>query len=60
MSHITCPKCGSNEHYCGYGLACGGLAGYTICECGEVLEYLPDEANREPPADKGDATLEGE
>ena len=39
MSHITCSKCGSREHYSGYGFAAGGLGGYTICECGEILEY---------------------
>ena len=42
MTHIICPKCGGNEHYSGYGFAVGGLGGYTICECGEVLEFVPD------------------
>ena len=42
MSHIVCPKCGSREHFTGYGFAAGGLGGYTICECGEVLERFPD------------------
>jgi len=42
MTHIICSKCGSNEHYIGYGFAVGGLGGYTICECGEVLEREPD------------------
>ncbi len=43
MSHVKCPKCGGREHYAGYGFAAGGLGGYTICECGEVLERVPDQ-----------------
>ncbi len=42
MSHITCPKCGGNEHVTGYGFAAGPLGGYTICDCGVVLELFPD------------------
>jgi hypothetical protein len=44
MSHLTCPKCGSNEHYQGYGLAAGPLGSYTVCECGEILENKSDPA----------------
>lgn len=49
MSHITCPKCWSNEHICGYGFAAGGLGSYTLClGCEEVLERTPDpEAAKE-------------
>jgi len=42
MSHITCSKCGGNEHYQMYGLAAGGIGGYTVCECGHMLEAFPD------------------
>ena len=43
MSHITCPKCGSNEHVTGYGFAAGPLGGYTFCEgCDAILELTPD------------------
>jgi hypothetical protein len=42
MSHLPCPKCGSNEHTTGYGLACGPMGTYTICECGLMLEFVPD------------------
>ena len=43
MSHITCPKCGSNEHISGYGFAAGPLGGYTFCEgCDAILELMPD------------------
>ncbi len=42
MSHLTCAKCGGNEHYQGYGLAAGPLGSYTICECGALLEFRPD------------------
>jgi len=43
MSHITCPKCGSNEHISGYGFGVGPLGSYTVCEgCDEVLEFEPD------------------
>lgn len=45
MSHITCPKCSSNNHYTGYGFAVGGLGGYTICQCGVVLEFKSDPEN---------------
>ncbi len=43
MSHVTCPKCGSNEHQCGYGFAAGPLGSYTFCEgCDELIEFAPD------------------
>jgi len=42
MSHIKCEECGSREHYVGYGLAFGGCGSYTVCECGELLEYRHD------------------
>lgn len=42
MSHITCPKCGGNEHMSGYGFAGGVFGGYTLCDCGVVLDLLPD------------------
>ena len=42
MSHIKCKKCGSREHYTGYGLAYGGCGAYTVCECGELLEFQQD------------------
>ena len=42
MSHITCHKCGSNEHMTGYGLAYGPIGSYTACECGELLEFMAD------------------
>jgi hypothetical protein len=43
VSHVTCPKCGSNEHITGYGLACGPMGAYTICEgCDALLEFAPD------------------
>ncbi len=42
MTHIVCPKCESDKHFMGYGFAAGGLGGYTICECGEILEQQPD------------------
>lgn len=42
MSHVTCPDCKGNEHYTGYGFAAGPLGGYTICECGTLLEFYPD------------------
>ena len=38
----TCHKCGGNTHYQMYGLAAGGIGGYTVCECGEMLEVKPD------------------
>ena len=38
-----CDKCGSRDVHIGYGLMCGGLGGYTICEaCSHVLEFVPD------------------
>lgn len=54
MTHIKCPKCGSREHTQGYGFAAGGLGGYTICECGEVLERFPDPEGQVvmPPEDE--------
>jgi hypothetical protein len=43
VSHVTCPKCGSNDHITGYGLACGPMGAYTLCEgCDAVLELFPD------------------
>jgi hypothetical protein len=43
MSHITCPKCGSNEHTSGYGLAAGPMGAYTFCNgCETLLEFFPD------------------
>ena len=43
MSHVICPKCGSNEHTSGYGLACGPMGMYTICNgCDALLEFCPD------------------
>jgi hypothetical protein len=43
MSHMICSKCGSNDHYHGYGFAAGGLGTYTLClGCDEVLERTPD------------------
>lgn len=46
----ACSKCGSNEHYCEYGFAAGGLGSYTLClGCDEVLERTlePDVGPRE-------------
>lgn len=42
MSHVTCYKCGGNEHTAGFGFAAGPLGSYTICECGALLEFVPD------------------
>lgn len=42
MSHVTCPKCKGTDHITGYGFAGGAFGGYTICECGVVLELSPD------------------
>jgi len=43
MSHVTCPKCGSNEHTAGYGLAAGPMGSYTFCDgCDSMLEFSPD------------------
>ncbi len=43
MSHVTCPKCGSNEHTSGYGLAAGPMGAYTFCNgCDELIEFQPD------------------
>lgn len=43
MSHLTCPKCGSNEHTCGYGLAAGPMGSYCFCDgCDVLLEFTPD------------------
>ena len=43
MSHVTCPKCGSNEHSCGYGFAAGPLGSYTFCNgCDELIEFATD------------------
>lgn len=43
MSHVTCPKCGSEEHITGYGLAMGQMGAYTVCEgCDLLLEFMPD------------------
>ena len=43
MSHLTCPKCGSNEHTSGYGLAAGPMGAYTFCNgCDELIEFVFD------------------
>lgn len=42
MTHITCYECGGNEHITGYGLTCGPMGSYTICDCGALLEFCPD------------------
>lgn len=43
MSHVTCPKCASNEHVTGYGFAAGPLGMYTFCcGCDELIEFSPD------------------
>ncbi len=43
MTHLTCPKCGSNKHSSGYGLAAGPMGGYVFCEgCDSLLEFSPD------------------
>lgn len=43
MTHLICPKCGSNEHTCGYGLAAGPMGSYCFCDgCDELLEASPD------------------
>jgi len=43
VSHVTCPKCSSNEHVTGYGFAAGPLGSYTFCEgCDELIEFAPD------------------
>lgn len=42
MSHLECHRCGSREHYSGYGYGCGPLGAYTVCECGCVLAHSPD------------------
>jgi hypothetical protein len=43
MSHVTCPKCSSNEHVVGYGFAAGPLGSYTFCcGCDELIEFAPD------------------
>lgn len=43
MSHVTCPKCGSNDHTSGYGLAAGPMGFYTFCNgCDVLLEFCPD------------------
>lgn len=43
MSHVTCPKCGSAEHFQGYGLAMGYMGAYTVCEgCDALLEGFAD------------------
>ena len=49
MSHITCKKCGSNDHLTGYGFAAGGMGAYTLCNgCDEVLEFFPDPECAQP------------
>ena len=41
MSHVTCPKCGSNDHMTGYGLAAGPMGAYTFCQgCDELIEFI--------------------
>jgi hypothetical protein len=43
VSHVICPKCGSNDHTTGYGLAYGPMASYTVCDgCDTLLEFMPD------------------
>lgn len=43
MTHLTCPKCDSNKHTCGYGLAAGPMGSYCFCDdCNELLEASPD------------------
>ena len=43
MSHLMCPKCNSNEHTSGYGLACGPMGAYTFCDgCDALLAFAPD------------------
>lgn len=43
MSHVTCPKCGSQEHITGYGMAFGPMGSYTVCEgCDALIEFSPD------------------
>lgn len=43
MTHLVCPKCGSNEHTAGYGLAAGPMGSYTFCDgCDILLEASPD------------------
>ena len=46
--------CRSNEHYQVYGLAAGGIGSYTICECGEILEFEPDEQYDEQTTEQND------
>lgn len=59
MSHITYPKCGSNEHYCGYGLAAGGVGSYTIClGCDALLDSSPDPDFSDDEQDYGPAGRE--
>jgi hypothetical protein len=45
MSHIKCHKCGSTEHFTSFGLGSplGGMGLYSICECGQLLEFRPDQ-----------------
>lgn len=43
MTHLTCPKCNSTEHTCGYGLAAGPIGSYCFCDgCEILLEAHPD------------------
>src|ERR1700744_6582037 len=42
MSHITCHRCGGTDHYSGYGHGGPVFGMYTICDCGCLLECLPD------------------
>ncbi len=37
-----CHRCGSNRAHMGYGLGCGPMGTYTVCECGCVLAHSPD------------------
>lgn len=50
MTHLVCPKCKSNEHTCGYGLAAGPMGSYCYCDGCDILleahadtEGLPEE-----------------
>lgn len=43
MSHLICPKCKSNNHTTGYGLAAGPFGGYTYCDdCETLIDFVPD------------------
>lgn len=48
MSHVWCIDCHGNSHGCGFGLAAGGYASYTFCDCGATLELIPLNDADEP------------